>query len=694
MPSGSSIALSITAKDGTSATLSAIEKRMAGATKQLQQAQAPFSSLTANATKLSQVTGINKIASSLGNVARSGFQAFQSVTRIVEPLAAISGAASIAGMMRLATAWADFGTQLGNTAARAGLTAEQMMGLQNAGRLAGVSADAMASGMTNLRDGMVKAVGGQAPQVVGMLQALGLSMADAKRYAGDTTKALPELLDKIRALKDPTLQAQAGTALFGSAWEQMLPLMRAGSTGLAEYTEKARKYGLMNDDSVAAANKLREAQTSLQLAVEGLGNSVAQKLAPVIGPVLQHMADWIAANRDWIATGIGDKVQEFATYLQGVNWAKIGADIQGIAHAAQAIVDAVGGIVPAAEIVVGFMGAAWLARMMLPLITVTKALLSLPGKAAVAVAEADSEMAKSRIGGGLSRNLLLGPGAIALDALTGDGSVAQPGDLGKQYPWLQSLNEMFNGTANQPSFFNGGIGRLFGFGGGGQVNTPPNGVPKTGPAFGEPPGPVKPSVFANNNPTNLAFYPGQPKLVGQNGRWGVYNNAADGIGAGFHQMLLDQQKGYTTLATEIAHRSPASDGNDPVGMTRDIARWSGLDPNAPLNLRDPDVARRFMQADIRRETGKVASWDDIDAGIKPYMDHEPSGPALSLPSNAGTAANPGNIASKATIDGNINVGLKVAAPPGTQVSAVQSGSNLAPLKVERSDVGYGNSRDG
>ena len=54
-------------------------------------------------------------------------------------------------------------------------------------------------------------------------------------------------------------------------------------------------------------------------------------------------------------------------------------------------------------------------------------------------------------------------------------------------------------------------------------------------------------------------------------------------------MLLDQAKGYTTIASEIAHRSPASNGNDPVGMTRDIARWSGLDPNAFLNLRDPTL---------------------------------------------------------------------------------------------------------
>jgi hypothetical protein len=49
-------------------------------------------------------------------------------------------------------------------------------------------------------------------------------------------------------------------------------------------------------------------------------------------------------------------------------------------------------------------------------------------------------------------------------------------------------------------------------------------------------------------------------------------------------MLLDQAKGYTTLAAEIAHRLPPGE-NDTQGMIRDISRWSGIDPNAPLNPR-------------------------------------------------------------------------------------------------------------
>ena len=101
-------------------------------------------------------------------------------------------------------------------------------------------------------------------------------------------------------------------------------------------------------------------------------------------------------------------------------------------------------------------------------------------------------------------------------------------------------------------------------------------------------------------------------------------------------MLIDQQKGYTTLAAEITHRSPPRE-NDTEGMIRDISKWSGLDPNAALNLRDPDVARRMMQATIRRETGKVPSWDDVDAGIRPYL---PGQPAMTPPQAGGPPLQP------------------------------------------------------
>ncbi len=228
---------------------------------------------------------------------------------------------------------------------------------------------------------------------------------------------------------------------------------------------------------------------------------------------------------------------------------------------------------------------------------------------------------RRRLGRGISGGLAAGNEiSLLFDLLTGQEQSIAKQDVNRPGSFLGPAAPAALDTRHWwERFYKPGPGL---FSGGAVPANPnaPNGVPRVGPTLGPQivPGPVQPGGSPNHNPTNLGYYPGQPGLVGRNGRWGVYALEADGIGAGFNQMLINQQEGFTSIASEIAHRSPSSE-NDTAGMIRDIPRMSGRDPNAFLNLRDPDVARRFMQATIRRETGKIPSWDDVNAGIKPYL---------------------------------------------------------------------------
>ena len=683
MAASPTIAVNIVAKNSASGTLAALNKQIASATKQVQQAQAPFTELASNAKKFAQVTGISKIATSLSSVARSGFSAFQSVARIVEPLAAISGAASIAGMMRLATSWANFGTQLGNAANRAGLTSDQLMTLENAGRLAGVSADTMASGMTSLRDNMVNAVGGKAPQVIGMLQALGLSLDDAKRFAADTTKALPELADKIAGLKDPTLQAQAATALFGGAGEAMLPFLRKGAAGIAEYTEKAQKYGLINADGVTAANNLREAQTSLTMAVEGLGYSVAQKLSPILTPLLGQMADWIAANRDWIAQGIGDKVQQFADYLKGVDWAKVGTDVEAIAtgalHVATELEGALkwmnqmGLVGPALGVVLGL-------KLLAPLLSIGKALgaigaFSPPawmlGSLGVAgfVAEKNRQDVFDKASGG-------DPSAIA-SGLTGQYIPPETGP-------------MPNGGFGMLGSF---VSRLFGARS--QVNTPSNG----NLGAGLPSGPAGPQ-WASDLKQLQSYGWSKEQSAGILGNIsqeseGKENAVGDNKTAyGLAQWHADRQAAF---AKQFGHDIHNSTHAEQIAFVN----WelNNTEKTAGDHLRQSQSARESASA-VRKyyerpadASGQEDAWRG-DRADRILSAPETVGPPLSLPANAGTSTSPGGTAPPIAPPGQVNVGVRFDnVPPGTQTTAVQSGAGLGPLRVERTDVGFGNSRD-
>lgn len=369
---GSKVAITISAVDKASARLEAINKKLAGMT-------APVRRLGQSFKRFSDASGITKMAKGFGGLARGALQSFMNIARVVGPLNTIIGAASIAGLVRLTTAWADWGSQLGFTAQRLGISASALQTFQGSARLAGSSAGALDSGLQTLGQNMWNAVGGRAPQVVAAFRYLHLSFQNVNGSARSVSQMLPEIADKIKAIRNPFAQAAVATALFGGAGEDLLPFLRQGSAGIAKYNALMQQYGVTNQDGIDAANNMRIAQTGLTLAVQGLGNSVAYRLAPVLDPLLNQMATWISLNRGWISTRIGYYVQQFATWLQSVNWKAIGSGIMSVASGVNSVVQYLGGWGAAARDLAILWGGKWLLGMMAPLVTITAALTRIIG---------------------------------------------------------------------------------------------------------------------------------------------------------------------------------------------------------------------------------------------------------------------------------------------------------------------------
>ena len=659
--------ITITAVDKATTTVDAINKRFEQMNKRIALARAPFDQMEQSFSKFTKVTGLARIATGFSDVAKQGTEAFRSMLRVVEPLAAITGAASVAGLYRLASAWAQFGTQLGQQATRAGLSADKLLALQGAARLAGVDAGTLTTGITTLNDNLRNAAFGAAPGFIQALQAIGIKYDDIRNKSPDD--ALKIIADKLAKVENPADRAAYRLALFGGAADGLDPLLRKGSKGITDLTDDAARLGRqLGDDGVSRANAFNAAQGRLEIATKGVASALGDKLGVALTPLLNQFATWLGTSPAVTAglNAAGEAAQHFAAWLSSVDWKAVGEGIATIWHNVDAVATALGGWTRVGEGLIVFFTGRFLIQMMLPFAKIAAAMLLVPKQAAEAAAKAGAELdaiGKKGAGGGLGRGPLGGIlgllgsmnlWSVASDALSGSAPVPtedamQRNNIG--HGFLQDLIERVWGGAKPAGY----------------KPQAPNGVPGTGPLFGPQitTGPSQPSAFTNNNPTNLEYYPGQPGLVGRNGRWGVYDTAAHGIGAGFNQMLRDQAKGFTTIASEITHRSPPSE-NDTAGMIRDISGMSGLNPDAPLNLHDPDVARRFMQAVVRRETGKTPSWEDVDAGIKPYMPASapaaPNAPVATPPSGEPVAAPspvPNGAAGPPGASGQVNMNVKV-----------------------------------
>jgi hypothetical protein len=308
---------------------------------------------------LAQATGMRALAAGASNVARS-------MAQIIPPLGALTAAGSVAGIIHLATRWSSFATQLTNTAYRVQVTAASLGALQGAARLAGASAEDMSAGMKGLGDALSDAVGGRDSNALQYFNMLGISMRDAKGHARSAVEALPEVADGIARIGDPRLQARVLSAMRLPA--ALLPFLKQGSAGLRQWEADAKRFGMVTEQGAEAAKKFELAQTHLQMAGEGLVNTIAQRLAPVMSPLLERMANWIAANREII----GQKVEEVVSKIAGAierfvtsgGLERLGDGIRGFCEGIQAAVEWMGGWERAAIA----LGVVLTANMLAPLI--------------------------------------------------------------------------------------------------------------------------------------------------------------------------------------------------------------------------------------------------------------------------------------------------------------------------------------
>ncbi len=368
--------VTISAIDNVTATIDKINKRMTAFS-------APFERMGKQLSRFSDVSGLDRVGKSFGEIERQAGNAFQKIGQIVEPLGLIAGAASAAGMARMVSAWADWGSKLGFAAQRIGTSAEQLSTLQGAARLAGASAGAMTSGLQTLGQTMYDAIGGRAPQAVALFNQLGIAFDDGTHHARKAADVFPQLAKKIGAMRDPYNRAAAAAMFFGGAAEELLPFLQRSANGFSDYEAAARRYGVTNQAAVDAANQFRLSQTKLTMSVEGFANAVSVQLAPVVSPMLSYMAEWIAANRQWIATDIGDDVRAFASYMQNdVDWPGWKKSVHEWGSEIKTVTEALGGPKRVIQDIAVLVGGSFALKLAAPWVSMAASVGGVAGKLA------------------------------------------------------------------------------------------------------------------------------------------------------------------------------------------------------------------------------------------------------------------------------------------------------------------------
>jgi len=285
---------------------------------------------SASLARLGNVAPVRALRNALMGVSRVSRMAIAGLTAMAPALGAITGAASVAGIARLATSWAEFGNRLGTTARSMGVAPARLARMQNAMRLAGGSAASATDAMQDLAQAQWKASHGLDPAAAGRFTALfrdsGTAIGGWRRLKPD--ELLDQVLRHLRAIPNPVARSAAAAEMFGGALDGLQPALQASNGEWEKYVRQAERAGLPTEKSIDAAKRLTNAITNATLSFEGLRNAIGEAAEPVLTPMLNATAQGL---------------QQLARWLRNGGWDKFTSDVRAGWHEIDTVIQRLGG---------------------------------------------------------------------------------------------------------------------------------------------------------------------------------------------------------------------------------------------------------------------------------------------------------------------------------------------------------------
>jgi len=401
----------VSAVDKASATMLRIRAEMRAMTQPMRDVKASFGRFT-------EASGLKQVGRDMQKIARTARSVASGVTSIVAPMGALIGVGTVAGLGELTRRWASLGWNVSRTAQTIGVAPTQLMALQGAAKLAGLSADDMTSSLGALGTTLQDAEYGRNQQAMYALNQLGVSIHRTASGAVDTTRALSDLSAVIQRYNGQPQVQQRIADQFGLG--SLLPLLRQGPAAIRRFEAEARRLGYtLNDGALRRSEQLGQSFAKLELSLDGLRNSIADSLYPVMQPMLNSFVQWISANRVLIGQKVSDWVGAVVRWVKSVNWMQVWSDIRQTAEQILAIVrginsavQSIGGWKTTLELAFGAWAIGKLSMFTLAVLRVASAF----GKVRAAATAASVAAGASEAGAAASGGLLAAAGAGAVGA--------------------------------------------------------------------------------------------------------------------------------------------------------------------------------------------------------------------------------------------------------------------------------------
>ena len=195
---------------------------------------------------------------------------------------AVVGAAT--GLAALTKAAIDNADELDNMSQRTGVSVEALSRLQYAAKLSDTSIESLQTGFRTLANNMVAGSGAFAK--------LGISITNTDGSMRSSVEIFSEIADRFAGMENGALKSSLAVDIFGRSGLDLIPMLNAGSAGLAEFARQSDQAGYtLSTEAASGAAKFKNT-------LDGIGitmNGVVNKVMVAALPALQSLADTLAS---------------------------------------------------------------------------------------------------------------------------------------------------------------------------------------------------------------------------------------------------------------------------------------------------------------------------------------------------------------------------------------------------------------
>lgn len=215
-------------------------------------------------------------------------------------------AGGIAAATAAASAFASKGDEVAKTARMLGMSTDALQELRYAADMSGVSSEQLDTAFKKLNKNMgdLKSGTGSFMTTIGKLNP---QLAMQLKTVDKSEDAFMLLMDAIDKETDSAKKATLAQAAFGGAGQNLIKFASAGADGIKNLREEAHKYGgIISEEAAASSESFNDSLTRMKGAAQSVANVGLSILVEKMQPVIQSIAEWIAANRELISQKIED----------------------------------------------------------------------------------------------------------------------------------------------------------------------------------------------------------------------------------------------------------------------------------------------------------------------------------------------------------------------------------------------------